>query len=376
MSAAQENTQPHIRSFVRGTTGVIELDRPKALNSLDLEMLRGIDDALDKWEHDNAVQQIVITSSKDRAFCAGGDVRRVREEDARGNYAAGDDFFEEEYRLNLRLGKFHKPLVALLEGVVMGGGFGISAHGSHRIVTPRTLGAMPEMAIGFVPDVGMSYTLTHLDVSPVMGLFIGLTGWRLSPADMLYTGLGTHAVEDIHAFLDDLCAVDSPSEDALHAALSKHALSDEDFAKLVDNPQSELQTHREFIEQTFASGSWVDIQNRLADATAAAQKESPSEEDAPDDPQNFRVFLDKVNDAIAVANPESLVAAVELFRRSTKTDLETALDNERAVGNQLRRQENFLEGVRAVLIDKDRNASFDPSDARDVDVEKWRQLLS
>lgn len=342
-----------VTAVVAGHVGVIELNRPKALNSLNVEMIRLIREAVDKWVDDDWIQFIVIKSSSDRAFCAGGDVRYVRMRDMKRMYRFGDSFFEEEYDLNERLSRVNKPVIALLEGIVMGGGMGISMHGSHRVITPRTLGAMPEAAIGFVPDVGMSYRLTHLDCSPAVGLFIATTGWRLSPADMLYTGLATNLVADVHAFESDLHSGDLPE------ALRSNAL---DPQKL-EEPTSMLQKHADWIERTFAEGSWTDIEARIV-------RDEGSVSDA-----ELAQFITKVTDSLKGANPESLVATVELFRRAEGATLREALDMEFKVGGELRRGPNFIEGVRAVLEHKDHNAQFEPASTDDVDVEKWRALL-
>ena len=346
-----------VTTVVAGHIGVIELNRPKALNSLSVEMIRLIREAIDKWADDDWIQFIVIKSSSEKAFCAGGDVRYVRMRDKKRMYRFGDSFFEEEYDLNERLSQVNKPVIALLEGIVMGGGMGISMHGSHRVVTPRTLGAMPEAAIGFVPDVGMSYRLTHLDVSPAVGLFIATTGWRLSPADMLYTGLGTNLVADVNKFESDLHSGDLPE------ALRSNALD----PQALQEPTSILQKHHEWIEQTFADGDWGAIEARIVEAVNASSFIGDAE---------LTQFITKVAESLQGASPESLVATVELFRRAEHATLREALDMEYKVGSELRRGKNFIEGVRAVLEHKDHNAQFDPATTDQVDVQKWRELLA
>lgn len=341
-----------INSRVVGHSGIIELDRPKALNSLTHAMVRDLRETLDTWESDDSIKVVVLRSSSPRAFCAGGDVRGVRESDLAGDLTAGDRFFAEEYELNLAMARYSKPIVSLLEGVVMGGGFGISAHGSHRVVTPRTIGAMPEAAIGFVPDVGMSYVLTHMAVDPAVGLFIGCTGWRLTPADMLFTGLGNVLVDDVTELADRL------STEHLWEALGQASLQ----SSVLEEPTSELEAHLGWIVNTFGEGSWLDIERRIAASDSAEGAEA--------------VFVSKVKELLSVANPASLVACVELFRRSAEVDVEVALRNELAVANALRREPNFAEGVRAVLVDKDRSPRFRPSSADQVDPQRYRALLS
>lgn len=335
-------SNPDFLSCIEGRAGVIELHRSKALNSLTLGMIRDINGALDVFESDDRIGVITLASSTPRAFCAGGDVRWVRDEDLSGDFRAGDEFFQEEYALNQRMAEYSKPIVALLEGVVMGGGFGISAHGSHRVVTPRTVGAMPEMAIGFVPDVGMTHVLTHLPVGPEIGAFIGLTGWRLSPADMMYTGLATHHVDDVEGLRQALRTTD------LVGAL-------QEFSVPVQEP-SELEQHAGQITAALRHETWPEVEQQLRAGDTD--------------------FTKKVSGLLDLANPTSVVAAFELFKRSAESDLRTALDNELRVGSELRRQPNFAEGVRAVLVDKDHTPKFVPDSIADVDAGFWRDLLA
>ncbi|RAV33688.1 enoyl-CoA hydratase/isomerase family protein [Corynebacterium heidelbergense] len=396
---------------IAGHAGLIELDRPKALNSLNADMLAVISEALDEFEANPQVHHVVLRSTSPRAFCAGGDVRWVAEEDAQGKHEVGDEFFRVEYALNRRLGEYPKPLIALLEGVTMGGGFGISAHGSHRVITPRSLGAMPEAAIGFIPDVGMSYRLTHLrlregeggssreadgagadgadvgghdvggaDVnggeavprkSIAVGTFIGLTGWRLSPADLLYTGLATNLVADVDAVAN---ALETREVSEVLAPDSQWALG----ADELDQPRSALRDNAAFIEEVFAYGDWLEMSRRLRDYEPAGEGHAGAgagagERHAGDN--RTAEFVEQVRAAVAKGNPVSLAATVELFHASALVDLPTALDYEAVLARYLRRQRNFTEGVRAVLVDKDHAAAFDPSTAEGVDIAELRALL-
>lgn len=368
----QPESSQYLSTRLQGQTGVIELDRPKALNSLDEGMINGIQAALDQWQDDDSVSQILIRSTSSRAFCAGGDVRAIAEADAEGHHESGDEFFRQEYALNYAMSQYNKPIVAVLEGVVMGGGFGISAHGSHRIVTRTTLGAMPEAAIGFVPDVGMTYRLTHLralgdDVpatlpdATALGVFLGTTGWRMSAADMLALGLATHVVEDAAAFGDAVIA------DGLVIALEEHAVpasaAVRGEAGTDDLGSSRLVEYAGLINDIFSGETWVDIAEKLEHKLASVTAEGQVQ------------FLKDVAEALKPANPTSLVAITEILHYNARVDLKTALDNELVVGSALRRQPNFPEGIRAVLVDKDRNPKFTPADAREVGVGHWRSML-
>ncbi|HYC15323.1 MAG TPA: enoyl-CoA hydratase/isomerase family protein, partial [Stellaceae bacterium] len=176
----------------RDGLGIVTLNRPKALNTLSLGMYRVLDPMLVEWGHDPSVRAIVVRGAGDRAFCAGGDVRAIY--DARHHpEGAGDyksDFFREEYWLIERVHRFPKPYVALMDGIAMGGGMGISVNGSHRVATERSLCAMPEVHIGLFPDVGAT---RYLNLCPgKIGMYLALTGVRVKAADMLYCGFATH----------------------------------------------------------------------------------------------------------------------------------------------------------------------------------------
>ena len=355
-----------ISTLVEGRTGIIELDRPKALNSLNPEMIAGIREAVDAWLDDAAIEQVLIRSSSERAFCAGGDVRSVAEEDAAGLHQSGDEFFTAEYGLNRRLATYPKPIVAIWQGVVMGGGFGISAHGSHRVVGPKVIAAMPEAAIAFVPDVGMTHRLNNLTPpegyaeklpeAGALAVFLGTTGWRMNSADLLATGLATHYAPDPQAFGDAVGAkglARALREDAQEPAT---ALADGALAE-----PSNLVANAQLISEIFGGETWLDIERALAAASA------PNEAG--------QRFLDDVRAAVKKANPTSLVAITEIMRHARHTDLATALRNEFEVGAALRRDPNFPEGIRAVLVDKDQSPQFEPSDASAVDPSVWREML-
>ena len=177
---------------VQGGVGFITLNRPKALNALTTEMCAALDEKLQQWQSDEVIQAVVIEGAGDRAFCAGGDVRTLAEKGPE-NAAEAKRFFKVEYHMNARLFHFDKPVISLLDGVTMGGGVGVSVHGSHRIVTEKTLFAMPESAIGLFPDVGGGYFMPRLPGR--LGLYLGLTGARLKGADILYAGVGTNYVQ-------------------------------------------------------------------------------------------------------------------------------------------------------------------------------------
>ena len=178
-----------IRFERRGDLMVVTLDRPRALNALTLPMCRALDEGLRAWQADSAIGAVLIKGEGERAFCAGGDIRWLHDELTTEGVEAACRFYAVEYPMNARLHHFPKPWIALLDGVAMGGGVGVSVHGSHRIVTERTLFAMPETGIGLFPDVGGTFMLSRLPGA--LGTWLGLSGARLGAADCQYAGIGT-----------------------------------------------------------------------------------------------------------------------------------------------------------------------------------------
>ena len=328
------------------STGVITLDRPKALNALNHAMITSIAEALEVFREDAAVEQVVLRSAVEKAYCSGGDVRSVRETDLTGDYGPGDRFFVEEYQMNQALAEFPTPTVALVNGITMGGGLGVSAHADQRVITPRTWQSMPEMAIGFVTDVGISHVFTHLPHVPeasraAVGLFLATTAYRMTTDDLLWSGLATHLVDDIDAVADALEAGERLGDPEVVPGTAAH---DEVTGR------SELARNLNWITETFGGSDWRDIAKRIETSTGE--------------------FVDQVRDLLASANPLSLVAAAVLLDHSSRSTLREALDAELAIGSLLRRQPNFAEGVRAVLVDKDRDAHFVPASVAEVTDEQ------
>lgn len=332
---------------VRQRTGLIELNRPKALNSLTPEMITIIGDAVRAWEKDDAIDQIVLYTTNPKAFCAGGDVRFARDNIMDGNASVVDDFFASEYIVNGELSKATKPIIALIDGVVMGGGLGISIHGSHRIVTENAFASMPEMAIGYFTDVGVAHAAQRMvgtrgQASPALAKYWGITGYRMYAADMLYSGVATHVVKDANDVLEAIIA------DGVDAALDNHAYVPED--------QAPLEAIIEDIESTFSHDSWADIQQALQSAD--------------------KNFAQDTAALLAAACPTSVVASNELFESHAKEDdIVKALKREESLGRYIRSRDDFIEGVRAVLVEKTKDAAFSPADTAEVDIEAIRTAL-
>src|ERR1700761_9240948 len=212
-----------VQFAVSGSVGLITLNRPKALNALNQEMCLAVDAALKAWAKDDAITAVAIRGAGDKAFCAGGDVRLAREDGIAWKKGQSDgrivrEFFRDEYRMDRRIATFPKPYIALIDGITMGGGVGISVHGRYRLATPRTLLAMPETQIGLFPDVGTSYVLSRLPGG--VGTWLALTGARLNAADCKLLGLATHVVD--HERLDALVAALASGGD-IDIAIAGHA---------------------------------------------------------------------------------------------------------------------------------------------------------
>jgi enoyl-CoA hydratase len=301
--------------------GVIELDRPHMLNALDLGMVRLIAEALEGWREDDSVGAVVVRSTSPKAFCAGGDIRAMRDAGMRGDDAAVEAYFSAEYALNALIARYPKPYTALIDGYAMGGGLGISVHGSARVVTERAALAMPETAIGFFPDIGASYFLPRLPGA--VGWYLGLTGVRISGAAAVECGLATHFVH----------AADLPAlEEALTGSGTDPTGIPARFA--VTAPASELAGHRAAIERCFSTPDLDGVRERLA---VEADREWAADTLA---------VLDR-------ASPMSLAITVDLLRAGAGSTLEDCLTRELALARRTAREPDFHEGVRAVLLDKD-----------------------
>ncbi|MFI7504572.1 enoyl-CoA hydratase/isomerase family protein [Streptomyces sp. NPDC049687] len=308
---------------VRRGVGRILLNRPKALNALTTGMVAAIDRVLVAWEH-IPLSAVVLASTGTKAFCAGGDIRTIREHSLAGDAEASERFFASEYRLNARIAEYRVPVVSLIDGVCMGGGLGLSVHGGFRVVTERAVLAMPETAIGFFPDVGASYFLPRLPGA--IGMYLGLTGHRLDAADALYTGLATHFVP-----ADGL--------DAVGDALADHPGDPVDVVlnRLTGRSpvaQSRLAEVRGDVDWAFGAPNLGEIEKRLRQIDTA--------------------WAAGASAALESASPQSLEITHALLSRGRQHTLRECLNSELALTRTTIRTPDFLEGVRAALVDKDR----------------------
>ncbi|MDH3594656.1 MAG: enoyl-CoA hydratase/isomerase family protein [Rhodospirillales bacterium] len=323
----------------RGALALVTLNRPRTLNALTLSMFRGLAVQVAAWAADPEVAAVVITGAGERAFCAGGDVIEVYDS-ARGDRKLAAELFRVEYRLNRDLFRYPKPTIALIDGIVMGGGVGISLHGSHRVATERTLFAMPETAIGLFPDVGGSYFLPRLPGA--LGLYLGLTGARLQAADCLYAGIATHYVESarLPALVDALAAADW-SGDA--RAVASDAIAA--FASAPGDPP--LAVQRAAIDRCFSKAS--------VEAILAALE---AEEGA---------WAESALAALRKCSPTSLKVTFRQLREGAGLDFEDAMIMEYRLSQACVAGHDFVEGIRAAVIDKDRAPRWCPASLDEVD---------
>jgi enoyl-CoA hydratase len=316
--------EPSIIARREGAAGTILMNKPRALNALDLPMIEGIARALAGFRDDPALRLVVLEGAGGRAFCAGGDVRRIRELALAGDAASIEAFFAGEYAMNRAIAEFPRPWISLIDGVCMGGGIGVSVHGSHRVVSEHALLAMPETAIALFPDVGTSYVLPRLPGA--LGKWLALTGARLKGAEAVEAGLATHFV---------------PREalPALRAALLEGDASVvERFAQPV--PPGAIAAQRGAIDRCFAPDTLEGIR-------AALTKEGS------DWAREQLAILDRMS-------PTSMAATLELLRRGARLSLAECLAMELVLTRSITRHPDFAEGVRAVLVDKDNQPRWAP----------------
>ncbi|MER5961590.1 enoyl-CoA hydratase/isomerase family protein [Streptomyces sp. NPDC002057] len=314
-----------------GRAGFITLNRPRALNALTHPMVLAVDAALTAWEHDPAVHTVVIEGAGERGLCAGGDIRAIHD-DARAGGTASEAFWRDEYRLNARIARYPKPYVALMDGIVMGGGVGVSAHGSVRVVTERSRVAMPETGIGFVPDIGGTHLLGRAPGE--LGTHLALTGSPVGAADAILTGLADHYVPaaELPALVEDLTRLPARDAVARHAAAA---------------PPGVLAEQREWIDTCYRAEIVETVVERLFDTGAPAAKEAAT--------------------TLLTRSPSALKATLATLRRSRSlATLEEVLDLEFRVSCAALTTPDLVEGIRAQVVDKDRNPRWTPATLPEV----------
>ena len=342
-----------VTTTISNGLGLLTLNRPKALNSLNLEMIRILGPVLRDWQReDSGVKVVVVRGQGGKAFCAGGDIRAITE------VPGGEmqrTFFREEYQLDHLVGSLAIPYVAIMNGITMGGGVGISVNGRFRIATERTMFAMPETGIGLIPDVGGGFFLPRL--SGQLGMFLGLTGHRLKAWDCLQAGVATHAVSE--AEIDEVIST------LEQLASTKDQVTEEDVEKALDNLNSaeatnhvfSLAEHSEVINRIFGSDSVENIVKLLR------EEKSP--------------FAAKALKSIEAASPTSLKVAFRQIREGAELkSLGEVLQMEQRLVLRCCEDKDFYEGVRATLIDRDNKPQWSPATLEDVSAEKVDHYFS
>ena len=326
---------------IEGKAGRITLNRPQVLNALTYDMVGMIAQALDDWERGNAVRLVMIEGAGERAFCAGGDIQSLYQT-GRSHPEIGRRFWFDEYRLNARIHHYPKPYVAIMDGITMGGGAGISIHGSHRIVTERSTVAMPEASIGFMPDVGSTRLLA--DAPGETGLYIGLTAARMSAADAIYAGFA-----DTYVPSQRLAELKAELVETGDVSVIKSFAE----APLI----SELEQSLERIDYFFGRGTLTETVGALEDA-------------------NGKWEVATLN-ALRHVSPFSAAATFEAIHRARKSrGLESCLATEYRFSWRSLEGEDFFEGIRAAVIDKDRKPTWQIARIEDVPSDAVKQVFA
>ncbi len=324
--------EPEILFERRGAAGLVTLNRPRALNAVTHNMVRLLTAQLEAWAADPAVTRVIVTAAGARAFCAGGDIRALYELGRAGRYTEMLAFWREEYALNAMIKRYPKPYVALIDGIVMGGGVGISIHGSHRVAGDRYLFAMPEVGIGFFPDVGATWFLPRMPGE--IGTYCALTGERFGPDDGVAITAATHRVSSARftALAEALCG--AVSVDAILAA----------FAEPVANPA--IAALRPSIDRLFKGERVEDILTTL-DRAAAGGADAK--------------FAAGAAATIRTKSPTSLKLALAQVRAGRNLTFEACMQTEFRIVSRIIHGHDFYEGVRAVIVDKDNRPMWRPA---------------
>lgn len=333
-----------IETRVDKGVGLLTLNRPRAINSLTYDMIAAMSAVLAEWEADDAVRVVVLSGAGERGLCAGGDVVAVHDS-AKIDGVAARRFFRDEYVLNAQIARFPKPYVALMDGIVMGGGVGVGGHANTRIVTDTSKVAMPEVGIGFIPDVGGTYLLSRAPGQ--LGLHAALTGAPFSGADAIALGFADHYVPHDRLEKFTKAIVDSD----IATALAVHG---------TNAPSSDLLAQRNWIDECYAGES-------VADIVSALQARGD---------ERARAAADQ----ILTRSPIALSVTLAAVRRARELpSLEAVLTQEYRVSSQSVRSHDLVEGIRAQLVDKDRNPQWVPktlAEVTEADVEEFFQPVS
>lgn len=323
--AMSTNTDDEILTHQQGAAMLVTLNRPVALNALSHNMILLLLAGLADWENDPAVKAVVVSGAGGKAFCAGGDIKQTWAN--RDQVTLNDHYFYDEYNLNRRLHHYPKPRVALMDGITMGGGYGVAGYCDYRIATENTKWAMPETGIGFFPDIGSSYSL--LKAPGFMGMCLALTGMTIGPEDALYGGFATHYIyaETVPEFTKAICE---------GAAIDDALLS---FVKTpyVTGP---IAQHQDVIDRCFS-------QESVAAIIFALEKESSD-------------WAQSTLKLLRTRSPLAISVAFERMKRAQGQSFDQIIEDDYVIARRFMRGAEFFEGVRAMLVDKDKNPQWGP----------------
>lgn len=331
---------PEIYIKRTGAIGRITLARPEALNSLTAEMISKIELTLDSWENDPDIAAVVIDAEGDKAFCAGGDITDIYKQGKKKNFKYGQKFWADEYRLNLKISRYPKPYLAFMQGFTMGGGVGISCHGSHRIVGETSIVSMPECGIGLVPDVGGSFLLARLEQN--IGEYLGTTAYRMDAGDSIFCNFADHYI---------------PIERWPYVIkeLARHGDVDYAIRKYQqEHPKSQLIEIAPIIEEVMQPKDYSLLEDRMSKYS------------------ELEIGLKnlKRNSPLSVAFTYSMLKMPEVSK-----NVESALDIEYRYTSRAQEKTDFLEGIRAMVIDKDKAPQWKHSALREINPEEVEALL-
>lgn len=352
-TALKTLTDNSILAEVRNHIGHLTLNRPADLNAIDLSMVRSLQAQLDAWARDDSVYAVVLRGAGDKAFCAGGDIRSLYDSFKNGE-PLHQAFFAEEYALDLTIHRYRKPVVALMDGYVLGGGMGLVQGADLRVVTERSRLAMPEVAIGYFPDVGGSYFLPRIPGE--LGIYLGVTGAQIGAADALYCGLAdwylqSDMLAELDRKLDRLQWRNQPLKD-LQGALAKVASQ-----RLPDPPLEKL---RSAIDHYFAQPDITSIIEQLREVTVL-------------DTHTWALNTATLMDS---RSPLAMAVTLEMLRRGRHLSLEDCFAMELHLDQQWFERGDLIEGVRALIIDKDKKPQWNPPTVKALSAERVQSFFS
>jgi len=345
VSDPQDFPQDTVLAEVRNHIGHLTLNRPTGLNAIDLNMVRGLQRQLDSWAEDDSVYAVVLRGAGDKAFCAGGDIRSLYDSFKSGQ-TLHQDFFVEEYALDLTLHHYPKPVLALMDGFVLGGGMGLVQGADLRVVTERSRLGMPEVGIGYFPDVGGSYFLPRIPGE--LGIYLGVSGTQIRAADALYCGLAdwyldSRKLAQLDERLDRLEWHDTPLKD-LQSLLAKLGVQ-----QLPAPPLADL---RAVIDHFFGLPDVPSMVEQLRQVTVA----------------NSHEWALKTAELLETRSPLAMAVTLEMLRRGRHLSLENCFALELHLDRQWFERGDLIEGVRALLIDKDKNPRWNPPTLQALDA--------